>query len=112
MLSLVKIPLVDRRRSGIAELGDLRIVDTERVDTYDQCLVVRGNLTELRIEVFRGDVLLLQDFEETREGRFRDPELFGEALKLLGGEPLGLCDDDIATSTQIMGGKATELPPD
>jgi hypothetical protein len=56
-------------------------------------------------------VLLFQDFEEACEGCFRDAQFFGEALKLLGGETLRLCDDNIALSTQMLGGKAAEFPP-
>jgi hypothetical protein len=91
----VELPRVDRRLSSIAELGNVRIIGTERADTYQQRLVVRRNLTELRIEVFQRNTLLFKDFEEAREGRLRDAELCSQTLKLLGRYPLRLRNSQI-----------------
>jgi hypothetical protein len=72
---------------------------------------VRGNFTQRRIEVFRWNILLFKNFEKACEGRFSDPQRFGEALKLLSWYALRLCDENIATSAQMMGGKAAKFPP-
>src|SRR5262249_11240804 len=73
---------------------------TERADTYQQCLVVRRNFTELRIEVFQRHSLLFKDFEEAREGRLGDAELRSQTSKLLGRYPLSLRNSKI----QVAGG--------
>jgi len=82
LLRSAKIPRVDRRLSGLAEVGDMRIVRTECADTYQQRLVVCRNVTQLRIEVCKGDMLLLKDFEKARQGSLRDTQLCGQTLKL------------------------------
>ena len=81
----------------------MRIVGTERADPCKQRVVVRRNFTQLRIEVFRGDVLLLQDFEKAGEGGLGDAQFFRQALKLLGGYALRLRDKNIAASIESLG---------
>ena len=100
LLSPVKMALLNRLLSGIAELSDGRIVCAERADTFEQRLVVRGNFPQLRIEVFWGDVLLLKDFEEARQSSLRDTELCGQTLKLFRRNALVLRNSKI----QIAGG--------
>jgi hypothetical protein len=53
-----------------------------------ELLIRGGNLMQFRIEVLQGDLLLLQDLEEAREGSVRDPEILSQTLKLLGGDAL------------------------
>ena len=102
-LSPGKIPCVDRRFGGVAELGALRIVGTERADTDKQRLVVRRNLTQLRIEVFRGNVLLFKDFEEARKGSLSNAEFRSQTLKLLGGDALGNGKMNVASCLEAVG---------
>ena len=56
-------------------------------------------------------MLLLQNFEEARKSRLGDPQLFGEALKLLGGDALRVREVNIAASMEILGIEATAFPP-
>ena len=67
-----------------------------------QSLIGGSNLTQFRIEVFQGD-LLLQDLEEARKGRFGNPQLFGETLKLVGGDALGESKMNVAPSLEAVG---------
>ena len=47
------------------------------------------------VQVFQGDILLLQDLEEARQGRFRDAELFRQTLKLLSRNTFWTVNRDI-----------------
>jgi hypothetical protein len=111
VFSPVKISLLNRRFCLISKLNNRRVIGTQCPYALKQRVVVRGNFPQLRIEVFQGDILLFKDFEEACEGRFGDPQLFGEALKLLSGEALRLCDDYMAARTELLGVQATEFPP-
>ena len=87
LLCPVKLPLADCCLGGIADLGDVRIVGTERADPFEQRSVVHRNFTQLRIEVLKGHAFLFQDFEEARESGLRHPQFFRKVLKLLSRNP-------------------------